>query len=203
MKTKIIGVSGRARAGKDFFSNSLRDLLQEECPNLKVGRYSLANEIRRDLDEFLVPKFGFSLFENPNTDKEIYRPLLIGYGTMMRNKTDNKHWWQTLEKQIVNDGPDVAIISDIRFAQNDNDEVSWVQRNNGKLVHIKRFSVNNGRKKYLPFASDDEKKNEPLLLKAADYLINWETEEDDEKLQSLCQQEAMNFYHENINTFLK
>lgn len=210
MKTKIIGVSGRARAGKDTFANELQHQIIDQFPNFVVKRYAFADEIKRELTELMGVHFGVNFADLDGEEKEIYRPLLIGYGTVMRNKTECRHWWQVLEEQIERDNPDYAIISDVRFATNPNDEVTWIKKSGGKLVHICRYNSvkkvdGSGGEIRLPieFGSEDEKANESALYEAADFCVNWKTEPEKDKLKEITTKKCNEFIFENINYFVK
>lgn len=164
----IIGLCGNARCGKDTFCEIAKKLLSKK----KVGaaRAAFADELKKDLDELCRHKIGISAFTRDSKEKEIIRPLLVTYGTEVIRKMDENWWIDKLEKtlgvhQYMNLIP---IITDIRYEN----EMKWVQgKHNGVVIYINRIGIKP--------ANSEEKINNPILRKGADYRISWPTFGDD------------------------
>lgn len=136
MKNKVIGITGKARSGKDTIS----DYIREE--DLNVVSYAFANPLkdavsklfdipREDLDgdnrEEILPEFGLSI-----------RQILQRFGTeSMRNVFDTDFWINKAKRsinKIVEEYPNIKIvISDVRF-ENEADFC----RENGILIHVSK-----------------------------------------------------------------
>lgn len=164
----IIGLCGNARCGKDTFCEIAKKLLSKK----KVGaaRAAFADELKKDLDELCRHKIGISAFTKDSKEKEIIRPLLVTYGTEVIRKMDENWWIEKLEKtlgvhQYMNLIP---IVTDVRYEN----EMKWVQeKHNGVVIHINRVGIKP--------ANSEERINNPILKKGADYRISWPTFGDD------------------------
>lgn len=216
-KTKLIGVSGKARVGKDSFSNALVKTIQENYPSVTTKRFAFADELKRELAPFFMEQFGVDVFNLPDETKEIYRPMLIAHGQIRRALTKNKYWVDKLQETISREQPDFAVISDLRYIVGENSEFDWIKQNNGLVVHVERYEYERVlkkethgnekgkislRKKFFPPASNDEKENDPRLKKAADYNVSWETS-GKEYIEKDAREKSLDFYLKNINFFLK
>ena len=168
---QIIGISGYARVGKDSFGNMLSQELsvQYKKPNKKL---SLAYELKKDLDAFLVKKFNISAFTENTEEKKFIRPLLICYGTNLMRKKDPNCWINKLQKTIdINSASGIiSLVCDIRFEN----EADWIHGNNGILINLERLGIKP--------ADENEKINGPTLQSKSDLNVNWEHVEN---LQSL------------------
>jgi len=111
-------------------------------------------------------KIGISAFTQDSKEKEIIRPLLVTYGTEVIRKMDENWWINRLEKtlgvhQYMNIIP---IVTDVRYPN----EMEWIQKkHNGVVVYITRKGIGP--------ANSEEKKNNPILKKMADYRMMWPT----------------------------
>lgn len=164
---KWIGVAGVARSGKDTFS----DLIVEFCKSkgIKAKRFALADALKSDLKDFVKDKFNIDIFNMSDKEKKLIRPILVSYGCAKREQTEGRHWIDTLEKQILSENLDLAVISDIRFAEYDFDEDTWIG-SLGSIVHIKRIIYGEGE--VLP-PNRTEEMNDPVLQDCADYRFSW------------------------------
>lgn len=198
---RIIAVSGVARAGKDTISDGLASVLRDMNPSLKVMRVSFAEDLKKEMSQFLIENFNINPFEADGKDKELIRPLLVAYGQAKREQTQGRYWVDKVQQKIALENPDVVIISDLRFAQQDTDELFWLKEQKGKLIHVSRYKIEKGKKVFVKPVNDDEKTNDPILKKNSDFQIVWEnsTGEADlkEKTKSLCEE----FYYKNILFF--
>ena len=196
---KIIAVSGVARAGKDTIANGLEKVINEMNPSIKILRTSFAGQLKSETRDFIQEKFNIDVFSADGAEKEIIRPILIGYGQSRRSQTKGKYWVDVVEKEIFLEKPDLTIISDIRFADETDDELSWLKAKKGKLIHVSRYHLENGKKKFTPPAGADEKRNDPKLKSAADYSICWKDSNDNKELEEMTRSFCEEFYYKNIS----
>lgn len=163
----IIGLTGLARCGKDTFCKYAKEYLKSN--NYKSKRLAFADELKKDVDAFLIEKLGISAFTEVTEEKEIIRPMLTTWGTEIMRKKDDLHWVKKVEK-IINENQKeniVSIVTDIRFLN----EIEYIHKIGGKIIHLTMI----GNKP----ANDYEKQNDPLLRKNADCLVEWERYGDD------------------------
>ena len=76
-------------------------------------RLSLAYELKKDLDTFLLKKFNISAFTENSEEKKFIRPLLICYGTSLMRKKDPDCWINKLQKTI--DDLNIKLSKHIKF----------------------------------------------------------------------------------------
>lgn len=133
---KIIGITGFARAGKDTYARQLQKKYQQESPLWNTQIYSLSDALKVEMSRRVYMRFGVSSFTEDEHDKATIRPLLVK-AAMARRREDENYWIKKLTKQINNDHPDVAIITDIRFEN----EARWVKRFGGKIVRVRRADI--------------------------------------------------------------
>lgn len=198
---KIIAVSGVARAGKDTIANGLADCLKDMNPSLKILRTSFANQLKAEAYDFIQEKFNIDVFSADGEEKEIIRPILVGIGQARRAQTQGRHWINLVEKEIQLERSDITIISDLRFAEEEADELQWLKEKGGKLIHVSRFHLNNGKEEYVKPVNSDEKRNNPLLEKAADFSISWQDSKDESELKQMTKDFCEQFYLKNISFF--
>ena len=116
---KIILISGKARSGKDYLSQLLKERLEKD--GLKVFKTAFADKLK----EYLCILFNLSLEELNNLkNSEVpftkngltMRNLLQKFGTdIFTSKIDKLFWIKETAKEIIEKNPDVVIISDLRF----------------------------------------------------------------------------------------
>ena len=172
---KLIGISGVGRAGKDSFFNFAKQSLEEK--GISAGRWAFADELKKDLEPFILDKFGFSPFTEISEEKDLIRPLMVEYGKIWRKKSKGSHWLDKIRSSILaEDGPQVRFITDLRFAAfGESDEAHFVQSNGGKIIHIeKQIPINgSGNFETLPPANDEEAINDPKVKRIADVKFRW------------------------------
>jgi len=163
----IIGLTGLARCGKDTFCKYAR--LHLDSLNIQSQRLAFADELKKDVDAFLIEKLGISAFTEITEEKEIIRPMLTTWGTEIMRKKDDLHWVKKVEEIIVDNKKNniVSIVTDIRFPN----EIDYIHKIGGKVIHLTMI----GNKP----ANDYEKKNDPMLNKNADCLVEWKKYGDD------------------------
>jgi hypothetical protein len=160
----IIGICGNARSGKDTFCEYAKRFLSKK----KVGaaRAAFADELKADLDQLCREKIGISAFTSDSKEKNIIRPLLVTYGTDIIRSMDENWWVEKLERKLgVHQTMEILpIVTDVRYPN----EMEWIQKkHNGVLVHVTRKGVGPANK--------EEKINNAILKKGADYRIMWPT----------------------------
>lgn len=170
---KLIAFTGFARSGKGCFCSAAEDKIDFFYPNLKVEQFSFAKELRLELESFLLEKLGISAFTEDPEEKELIRPYLLAHGNARRKTSNNQYWIKKLEQQIFHSDCDVAVITDLRFAETENDELGWFKKNGGKLYHLKRYvsDIDSQQASFDPAPNDYEKENNPKLEESADAVI--------------------------------
>jgi hypothetical protein len=175
-KIKLIGVGAAARVGKDTFANCLIELFKRD--GFIAKKYSLANELKKDMQQFLAEKCSMNVWTEDTNEKSKFRELLVSYGKIQRIRTNGTYWTSILQKQIVadahsvsSDKPFIAIIPDIRYAEYEQDEHNWIKSQGGKLIHLERIEHN----KLIDPANFEEKANSPMIKEYADFAVTWHT----------------------------
>ena len=163
----ILGLTGLARCGKDTFCKYAREHL--EANNIKTQRLAFADELKKDVDDFLKEKLNISAFTEITAEKEIIRPMLTCWGTEIMRKKDDLYWVKKVEKIIIENQKNniVSIVTDIRFPN----EIEYIHKIGGKVIHLTMIGNEP--------ANEYEAKNDPLLKKISDHFVEWEKYGDD------------------------
>ena len=173
MKTNIIiGLCGHGRSGKDTFCEIAKNFLSQK--KVAAARVAFADELKKDLDPLCRHHIGCSAFTEDTTQKDLIRPLLVAYGTDVIRRMDENWWIDRLEKKLplYFEQQILPIVTDVRYPN----EMEWVQKqHNGVCVYITRKGIGP--------ANSEEKKNNSILKKKADYRIMWPTFGEDEALE--------------------
>lgn len=125
--TSIIGISGKARVGKDTFAAVVVEAIQGY-------RYGFADPIKRmtdvlvprgtdDQKELVIPEFGKSR-------RQLWQTLGTEWGRQMIHPDI---WLTVAGWELERNGPGM-VISDVRFEN----EATWIRRRGGVIVHISR-----------------------------------------------------------------
>lgn len=169
----IIGISGVATAGKDTLYKLLEKKLSAK--NIQTKRIALADQLKKDLASFIMEYIGIDIFNASPEEKKIVRGLMVVYGKIKRNQTFGTHWTSIAQKEIdlCLKNKILPIITDIRYSEYKEDELFWLKnKNNGLLIHVARI---NDEGKLIPPANNEEKINNPILKKSADFKLKWKT----------------------------
>ena len=130
----IIGLSGLARCGKDSFFI----LAQKYYKSIGITchRFAFADELKKELDTFLINNFGISAFSEDEKEKKIIRPLLVSYGMAKRETSNGMYWISQIEPHIEKymTPHEHAIVTDVRFGN----EVDKINSMGGLSIHITR-----------------------------------------------------------------
>jgi len=175
MTNKIIGISGVAGSGKDTFYS----LLSEVLP---CKQFSLADELKQEVNQWCKLHYRVDSVDCDREEKETIRPFLVAHGSAKRKLSGGRHWIDKLNDKIIKDKfRGFKVITDIRYDDYDNDEVSWLQNElNGVLVHVSQFSYvpdyGEGAliKEFLEPANSEERQNDPKVKQKSDFQIEWE-----------------------------
>ena len=169
--TGLIGLTGLATTGKDLVCAKMGD-------RGPVKRVALADNLKKDCRAFLMDKFGIDVNSCSPSEKELIRPLLVAFGKVRRVQSKGTFWTSQVTDDVIESSKtSLVIVTDIRYCDPsfENDEVFWLKKLGGKLIHIKRHTIVNGEKIYVKPPNEDEAKFDPLLQSHADFCIDWPT----------------------------
>lgn len=197
--TKVISISGRQRAGKDTFARLLKNQLVNSGFSCKI--YSFAFALKNELKETIQKRFGLNAFSDDSSEKEVFRPLLIEIGRAKREETNGRYWADIVEKEIIQDAPDYAIIADQRYIEGESD---IVKNFGGIKVHISKWDLSrNGAKLAIPSNNLEENKNDPLVRANCDYVVEWTAPQNNETLDNWCNAYVTEFINKYADFFSK
>src|SRR3990167_11070342 len=109
MKTPfLISACGLSRCGKNSFCDILAQELKQRF-NLTTTQLSFALQLRKDVENF-VSFCGYDVWSDSN--KEMFRPLLLWYGDLKRKQTNGGYLWSRVKNQLETVNADIATISD-------------------------------------------------------------------------------------------
>lgn len=195
---KIIGICGYARSGKNTFARFLGKALKENFPSKEVREFSFAAPIKSELQDFLFENLGLNSFTEKEEEKRIVRPFLIAYGNAKRKLTNGKHWVEVLEKRVKEQNPDYALITDLRFAEYEEDEIDWIKKNKGTVIYLER--TKGGEEEKAP--NEFEAENCPKLKERADIIVREERTEDLVSFVFSFQKRAFETVFQNLEKFI-
>lgn len=170
MNSKLIGISGAARSGKDTFCRVLSQMIPS------IGRYSFADDLKKDLSEFVWKNYGIDIFDMSQKEKNDIRPLMVFHGEYMRDQTEGLHWIEKVKNDIEKNEDDISVVTDVRFPN----EMNFFKENGGSLLYIERFDSRGG---IIAPANLQEERNCPFLKKNADYVLRWDTTNNESTLR--------------------
>ena len=179
----IVGVSGVARSGKNLFCDMVIDELAKQG---YIGKqFALADALKRDCEGFLRDKCDLDVYSDDTQLKSLFREYLVWYGDLRRKQTNGRHWIETMDSEIADSDCDVALVSDVRYAHYQNDELGWViYEHEGLLVHLRRYEKSSSavieadgtvKFDYVKPPNEHERINDPKLREAAHYQLDWPT----------------------------
>ena len=187
----MIGITGVARSGKDTFYSILKKYLKEK--GIESQRIALADELKKELGDFVDKKFKIDLNKCDGSDKELIRPLMVAYGKCRRVQTEGKYWTSLVESKIkeLKKEKIIPIITDIRYIEYKDDEYAWLKSHDGILIHISR-KLDDGS--LVPPANIEEKSNDNKLKAVCDFSICWDTCQDTNALYELIKRNIDKIY---------
>lgn len=137
MKKKLVGITGRAGAGKDVVANILKSDLLHDC---SVYRFA------SPLKEACANLFGWTMEQIEDRDfKETVDPVW-GFKPRIAMQTLGTEWGRALRDdlwvhmaQVKFDSPFThgMIICDVRFEN----EAAFIRDNGGLLIHVNRMGT--------------------------------------------------------------
>lgn len=155
--------------------NLLAVYVYRSAKNIKTKRIALADQLKKDLAPFIKDYIGIDILTASPEEKKAVRGLMVVYGKIKRNQTQGKHWTSIAQKEIDEclKNKILPIITDIRYSEYKEDELFWLKnKNNGMLIHVTRINDDGS---IIPPANHEEKVNNPILKKSADFKLKWKT----------------------------
>lgn len=196
MTTKLIGVGGFARSGKDTFVGISKKILERNGYNLV--RVAFADKLKEEIDLMLqTNNFSADVYTQDTQTKSLIRPLMVWWGCQRRNESNGLYWVKNIDEKIKNFITEcfyadidtsklVFMISDVRFPN----EATWLHDSwDGKFIHLRRYSnvysespvvINGVSRNDLPIRmfdsapNEEEEAQDPLIQEIADYKLEWE-----------------------------
>lgn len=199
---KILAVTGYARSGKGSLCDALEKNVKSEYPGLSVSQFAFAEDLRRELAVFILENFGIDAWTTDSSKKEIIRPILIGHGMARRKQSNNQYWIQKLEQRINNSSFDLCLINDLRFAENETDELAWLRKNNGLHIHIRRYNKKEKERSYQEAPNEYEKQNEGKLTESASEVYDIPYFEDEKDFQKEINKISLEILEKHLIFFL-
>tara|TARA_Y100001938_G_scaffold149142_1_gene235013 strand:- start:122 stop:730 length:609 start_codon:yes stop_codon:yes gene_type:complete len=179
-----IGLSGVAGCGKNTVAGIIGKLLQRL--DLPYRELSIANNLKKELSSASKDLYGIDSFNCTREEKDLIRPFLVAHGEIKRKLSNGRHWVDQVTSELTPEK--INIITDVRFNEYEKDEVYWVKNEiNAVLIHISQFREENNKRIFLPPANEAEAKNDPLVKREADFILNWPREKDATKQILNCE----------------
>lgn len=175
LSNTIIGVSGVAGSGKDTFCS----LLSERVP---CKRYALADELKSEVNKWCQFHYSINSINCSREQKELIRNFLVFHASFKRKKTNGRYWIERIHDKIIKEKfHGFKIITDIRYDEYEQDELSWLKEELGGIhVHISQYSLIDDKdgklmgKLFKKPANEEEERNEEKLKNKSDFQIEWE-----------------------------
>lgn len=164
VKFRPIGISGLARSGKDSLGKFLVNWFNLHGVNAKT--IAIATPLKNEVDQYCIDTWGISAWTTDTEEKKIIRPYLVEYGCQKRKESNGQHWISQTRaecERLISESY-IPIITDIRFAEYENDEAPWVAQT-GSLIHISRSG--------LEPPNDEEAKNDPVVKEMAHLRVSF------------------------------
>lgn len=193
MKPKgILLISGNATSGKDTFFRGLRLIFGKS-----VERFAFADSLKNDADILAERIFNKKIILLSKEEKEIFRPILVDYGNIMR-KVNPLHWVKEVNKSIQssNDDFDYVVITDCRYEN----ELVFFRENYScpvKLLYLERYDCLGNT---IPPANEIEKENNIKLKTIADFFFSWITIGENNEIMKTLVKDYVKF---NMQNFFK
>ena len=159
----IVGLCGLARSGKDSFFRISKKILEKN--GVKCYRYAFADELKKDMVDFLEEKFNINPFTEDPEEKNLIRPLLVSYGMAKRNASEGRYWIEKIKNKISSDSrrlkKEYIFITDVRFPN----ETKFINDLGGFCIYIDREGNNPG--------NEEEAENDPLIKVECEEIFKW------------------------------
>lgn len=178
-KFKNIGISGVAGAGKNTLAELIGLFLTRM--GLPVEEKALAHNLKSEVRSTCKELYSIDPLTCSRDDKDLIRPILVAHGEIKRKSSLGRHWTGLLEKDL--DRNKVNIITDIRYNEYPQDECYWLKNQiNGILIHVSRYQEVGEERVFVKPANIHELQNDSKVRKDSDYILNWKTEKDQNRL---------------------
>jgi len=179
-----IALSGVAGCGKNTVSSIITKLLGRL--DLPYKELAIADNLKKELVPSSKELYGIDPSNCSRREKDLIRPVLVAHGEIKRNLSEGRHWVNQVNSKL--DAEKINIITDVRFNKYEKDEVYWVKNEiNGVLIHVSLYNIKNNQRVFLPPANETEFKNDLLVKKEADFILNWPFEKDKTKQILNCE----------------
>jgi hypothetical protein len=179
-----IALSGVAGCGKNTVSSIITKLLGRL--DLPYKELAIADNLKKELISSSKELYGIDPSNCSRREKDLIRPFLVAHGEIKRNLSEGRHWVNQVNSKL--DAEKINIITDVRFNKYEKDEVYWVKNEiNGVLIHVSLYNIKNNQRVFLPPANETEFKNDLLVKKEADFILNWPFEKDKTKQILNCE----------------
>lgn len=138
---KILGLTGRMGAGKDYLYTQLTKVFPG-----RVFRMAFADGVKLDIEETLLDEVvQVQTYDGDELEyrwRKPYKPevrrLLQWWGTELRRGEDPDYWIKHAEKRLVRINatatydPVLVVFTDVRFSN----EAEWIRSQGGKVVLV-------------------------------------------------------------------
>ena len=179
-----IALSGVAGCGKNTVSSIITKLLGRL--DLPYKELAIADNLKKELIPSSKELYGIDPSNCSRREKDLIRPFLVAHGEIKRNLSEGRHWVNQVNSKL--DAEKINIITDVRFNKYEKDEVYWAKSEiNGVLIHVSLYNIENKQRDFLPPANETEFKNDLLVKKEADFILNWPFEKDKTKQILNCE----------------
>lgn len=155
---KLISLAGKASVGKNFFADQI-----QKYSDKNVVILSLADALKKDLQPFILEKFGIDILNCTREQKNLVRPILVSFGGVNRKISKGTCYTKILDDQISKIKDSIIVIVDTRYSEYETDECQWVKNHGGKLIYIERAGID--------YPNEDERINCPKLKAVADFVF--------------------------------
>lgn len=173
--SKLIGIAGPARSGKDTLADGISRVLKTS--NIQSKKESFAAQLKLESRQFVMDTIGIDTFTEVTAEKDIIRPFLVTWGTHVRRKLDPDVWIKSVAKTCHENV--VTIVADVRYPN----ELQWIKDQGGYIIYVDRF-LNDGNP-VLP-ANEEEEENCPLLKKSCDFHLSWGSSLEEEWIDNVA-----------------
>lgn len=179
-----IALSGVAGCGKNTVSSIITKLLGRL--DLPYKELAIADNLKKELIPSSKELYGIDPSNCSRREKDLIRPFLVAHGEIKRNLSEGRHWVNQVNSKL--DAEKINIITDVRFNKYEKDEAYWVKNEiNGVLIHVSLYNIKNNQRVFLSPANETEFKNDLLVKKEADFILNWPFEKDKTKQILNCE----------------
>lgn len=129
--SKVIGICGYARCGKDSLYNAL-----EAHRGKRVHRIAFGDAIKEDLEEFIKVNFDIDIWTDNDDEKKLIRPIVLAYGNAKRS-IDADYWIKRALAKVTEKTDHIYVFTDIRY-ERELVTVKGIYGYNTHIVYLER-----------------------------------------------------------------